>query len=384
MGKDDHKYIVNFFNSIKHEIISKKEHTTKTIIYVNTKKEVNLLNNGLASRLGSALFLSGKEGNPRYRLVEEFHADSPRSIKQHVLEQASIRESHLRVVICTSAFGMGVNIKGFNRCIHYGPPSTVETFVQEVGRVGRDGSQSESILIFHKSLASHASSEMVEYSESTIHCRRQFLMAKFPGNYSSLSSCLCCDCCAKNCKCGKLDCFKKSKKPLSDDPAVVQRRNVLGADRVKLRGLLNDFRIDLFNKKKAVKQVSLPNLFHEFTEHHIKQIMANITTIFDRKDLKLYVEIWRTSHAVEILKLINSVFNDIEANEIKDPKADVCEENTNLYDAPGDVSFMDDTTLCSTNHFVADSKVNSFIMSDCTDENISKRYLDYDDSDEDL
>uniref|UniRef100_A0A7M5V0T6 DNA 3'-5' helicase n=1 Tax=Clytia hemisphaerica TaxID=252671 RepID=A0A7M5V0T6_9CNID len=339
MGKEDGRYLVNFFDFIMEEIIAKKEHTCKTIIYVNTRKEVNLLNNGMASKLGVDLFLSGKEGNPRYRLVEEFHAYSPQSVKNHVLAQASILESHLRVIICTSAFGMGVNVKGFNRCIHFGPPSTVESFVQEVGRVGRDGSPSESILMFHKSLATHASSDMVEYAGSHVKCRRDFLMVKFPGTYSSLSNCTCCDLCSNVCQCKEPNCCKKLKQlnVNAQAPVTERRRNVSMAERDELRGLLNDFRMEIFNKKKNLKQVSLPNLFHEFTEYHVKQVMVNVTKIFNIQDLKSRVEIWRTRHAIEVLKIINSVFHDIEIDQM---------EQLNLEEEPlglDDASFMNDT-----------------------------------------
>lgn len=42
------------------------------------------------------------------------------------------------IIIATSALGMGVNIQDVRQIIHYGVPSDLETYVQEVGRGGRD------------------------------------------------------------------------------------------------------------------------------------------------------------------------------------------------------------------------------------------------------
>ncbi len=48
-------------------------------------------------------------------------------------------DGHIRVLICTVAFGMGVNCKSVRRVVHFGPSKSVELYVQESGRAGRDG-----------------------------------------------------------------------------------------------------------------------------------------------------------------------------------------------------------------------------------------------------
>jgi superfamily II DNA helicase RecQ len=42
-------------------------------------------------------------------------------------------------VIGTSALGMGINIPDVGRICHFGVPSELEQYVQEIGRAGRDG-----------------------------------------------------------------------------------------------------------------------------------------------------------------------------------------------------------------------------------------------------
>ncbi|EDO29588.1 predicted protein, partial [Nematostella vectensis] len=54
----------------------------------------------------------------------------------------------VRLLIATIAFGMGVDCKGVKRVIHYGPSKSVEAYIQETNRAGRDGSNSVAYLLY--------------------------------------------------------------------------------------------------------------------------------------------------------------------------------------------------------------------------------------------
>ncbi|MDI5789424.1 helicase-related protein [Bacillus licheniformis] len=61
-----------------------------------------------------------------------------------LIQQQFIR-NQLDVVCCTNAFGMGVDKPDIRYVIHFSLPQTIEAYLQEIGRAGRDGKRSVSI-----------------------------------------------------------------------------------------------------------------------------------------------------------------------------------------------------------------------------------------------
>ena len=69
-----------------------------------------------------------------------------RSIKQNDWLQNKIQ-----AIVCTNAFGMGIDKPDVKTVIHYNIPDCLENYYQEAGRVGRDGSKAYAVLLFqHK------------------------------------------------------------------------------------------------------------------------------------------------------------------------------------------------------------------------------------------
>ena len=58
--------------------------------------------------------------------------------RTQVLSFFSDSESPIRRIVSTAAFGMGVDICDIRRIIHWGLLTTIEEYVQEAGRAGRD------------------------------------------------------------------------------------------------------------------------------------------------------------------------------------------------------------------------------------------------------
>ncbi|HEY8314092.1 MAG TPA: ATP-dependent DNA helicase RecQ [Candidatus Baltobacteraceae bacterium] len=60
-------------------------------------------------------------------------------------------DEHIRAVVATNAFGLGIDKPNIRFVVHYDLPGSVEAYTQEAGRAGRDGLASKCILIYRMS-----------------------------------------------------------------------------------------------------------------------------------------------------------------------------------------------------------------------------------------
>lgn len=89
---------------------------------------------------------------------------------------------------------MGIDCSSVHKVIHVGPPEDTESYVQHIGRCGRDGKQSLALLLYGKNLMRNTSIHLKEYCR-TLECRRNFLFSDFEC-YTKHDVCIkCCDNC---------------------------------------------------------------------------------------------------------------------------------------------------------------------------------------------
>ncbi|WP_053366990.1 RecQ family ATP-dependent DNA helicase [Bacillus sp. FJAT-27245] len=69
-------------------------------------------------------------------------------IEQRVLIQQQFLNGQLDVICATSAFGMGIDKENVRYVMHYHMPMQIESYLQEIGRAGRDGKPSAAILLY--------------------------------------------------------------------------------------------------------------------------------------------------------------------------------------------------------------------------------------------
>lgn len=65
--------------------------------------------------------------------------------------QARWKNGQIRVMVCTNAFGMGIDKPDVRFVIHFDVPDSPEAYFQEAGRGGRDGKRSFAVLLWNSS-----------------------------------------------------------------------------------------------------------------------------------------------------------------------------------------------------------------------------------------
>ena len=78
--------------------------------------------------------------------MDTYH--SKRSSKDRQSIQQQFIKNQLDILLATSAFGMGINKKDICTIIHYHVPSNLEDYVQQIGRAGRNGEDSDVVLLY--------------------------------------------------------------------------------------------------------------------------------------------------------------------------------------------------------------------------------------------
>ena len=80
--------------------------------------------------------------------VGAYHAGMHIALRQEM--QANWMSNKTPIIVCTSAFGMGINKPDVRAVIHFDLPNSLEQYYQEAGRAGRDGQAANAILFFQQ------------------------------------------------------------------------------------------------------------------------------------------------------------------------------------------------------------------------------------------
>lgn len=115
-------YILDYINNNRDE---------SGIIYASTRKEVDNLYELL---------------NSKGLQVEKYHAGLSDDYRKTA--QENFIYDKCNIIIATNAFGMGIDKSNVRYVIHYNMPKNIEGYYQEIGRAGRDGEESECIMLF--------------------------------------------------------------------------------------------------------------------------------------------------------------------------------------------------------------------------------------------
>ena len=121
-GIEKKKFLINYI---------KDNSKDAGIIYAATRRDVDSLYELLnKNNIKVGRYHAGLSNDERIKCQEEFINDET------------------TVIVATNAFGMGIDKPNIRYVIHYNMPKNIEGYYQEIGRAGRDGEESECIMLF--------------------------------------------------------------------------------------------------------------------------------------------------------------------------------------------------------------------------------------------
>ncbi|WP_434297572.1 DNA helicase RecQ [Clostridium sporogenes] len=121
-GEDKEKFIFDYLENNIGKV---------GIIYTSTRKEAESLYNKINKKgYKVGVYHAGLNDEERKKTQEDFSFDN------------------IEIIVATNAFGMGIDKSNVRFVIHHNIPKNMEAYYQEAGRAGRDGEESECILLF--------------------------------------------------------------------------------------------------------------------------------------------------------------------------------------------------------------------------------------------
>lgn len=250
-------------------------------------------------------------------LINMYHSKTNEKVKDYIRTDMAV-DGKIRLLICTNSAGMGVNFFQLYNVVHYGLPREMDTFVQQMGRCGRDGIQSNELILFknHKGHLKKVECDLVKLVKDDSECRRNnlckaYLMEKttiFPNHN-------CCDVCEKNCSCENDFCpnthmaCQKMDSEEEEGEEQEMTREVSEEDKKILKQKLFAMKYKMSIEFDSVKQFEL---IYGLTDKVLDEIVEKCNQIFNPDDVMKLCPVWSYASAVMVCNIVNDIFGDSE------------------------------------------------------------------------
>ena len=334
------------FSWLIDELLNKTVNTPKVIVFCRRKQHMKDLYELFSHHLGKKAYYMPNGNEPmddRSHLFAMYHKKTHKIVKETVEKEFCKSNGTIRVLFCSIAFGMGVNIKDAFLDLHLGPAGDLDDFLQETGRIGRGSTQlSHTVLLKYKRCTSskNITLAMRNYVNNDTNCRRDMLLNHFDvvvPKKSILHEC--CDICARSCKClckcpcdcscskklcaqdGCLSSVEKHLAELECDQRKDKRpvHNLSQTSIFKMESDLLQYRLHLQNNLSGQHNLNMLTGFDAATGYSkslIDAIIKNARYIKDKEYLNANFAFFCDEHMEKTWEIINSFLCDTDSNNV--------------------------------------------------------------------
>lgn len=202
---------------------------------------------------------------------------------------------------------MGVNFPDVRYIINWGPARNLLDQHQGIGRAGRDGKNSYSLIVYHGQQLSQCEASIKRFVK-TDGCLRVAAYKEFDENIEPLKpNHNCCSYCSYLCRCSGDKCSAEVPLFERDHSAQAPQRQCLSRpvsnqDKADLKAALIELQERMTNTK-CCGQV--------FSSQLVEDVTQNCNHIFTVHDIVNTCPVFSVDHALKILEIIQEIFLDI-------------------------------------------------------------------------